>query len=129
MFLRSFTELYLPITGHTLWHFGNKEVDVRQRILSRNGEVRPMPLISDDVRGTLTMYYAQSRASPFNRTSETSFVSQLNATKTDYPPANIRKFWVCGTNEDTQGNLSVSLRWNDVGAHLDQDTGKALNVE
>lgn len=57
---------------------------------------------------------------------QTSFVFNLNVTKIDYPPANIKKFWACNVRQDEDGNVSVSLRWNDVGAYLDTGTGKGV---
>lgn len=92
-------------------------------------QMRPQLVNFEDIWGVQSLKQFQGQASPFNRTGGTTIVSNFSATKADYPPGNIKKFWVCGTDEDAGGNLSVSLRWNDVGAHLDQDTGMTLKMK
>lgn len=60
----------------------------------------------------------------FIREAKMSFVSKLIATKENYPPGDIRKFWACNVRRDARGNLLVSLRWHEAGAYLDKEAGK-----
>lgn len=70
----------------------------------------------------------REKSTVFNRVDQTTFIPTFTATRESYPPANIKKFWACSAHKEANGALVVSLRWNDVGAHLDADTASSTEL-
>lgn len=54
------------------------------------------------------------------------FSFETNVTYEDYEPGKITHFWVCSVHQDPQGNLSVTLKWWEVGAHLMDGAGEHM---